>query len=113
MEEVSAFTGFAAQTVKGHLKKLVAHQLAEQKPDGTWIAHKRPWDEVAEELGTKGMREKKKRIYLQERAEHRAERRQRLIDEDHEWKQKMGDWGFVHLRGSIYVPGPNGSRGRW
>ena len=112
VEEISAFTGFANQTVGKHLKKLEAHQLAERKSDGTWISHRRSWDEVAEELGTKGVRELKKRIHLRERAEHRAELQQWVIDESHAWKQRMSDRGFVHVRGSIYVPGPNASRGK-
>ena len=112
VEEISAFTGFANQTVGKHLKKLEAHQLAERKSDGTWISHRRSWDEVAEELGTKGVRELKKKNPSS--GAGRAPCRTSTVGNRRKSRMEATDErpGVRARPGSIYVPGPNASRGK-
>jgi hypothetical protein len=83
-----------------HLKKLTALLLAERKLDGTWISHRRPWDEVAEELGMAGTRDRKAAQHAQERADHR----QQCIDSRSEWEADLLAQGWQRLRGSIFIP---------
>jgi hypothetical protein len=101
--ELSNVTGFTNQTVNIHLKKLEAHLLAERKLDGTWISHGRSWDEVAEELGTAGTRDRKMANYDRERTDYRAEQRQRCVDAGTAWEKDMLAQGYVKVRGCLFA----------
>jgi DNA-binding MarR family transcriptional regulator len=103
MAEIREYTGFKSGTVRRHLRKLEAHLLAERKLDGTWISHRRPWDEVAEELGTVGTYNRKAALYAQQREDRRAEQKQRSIDAQASWESDLVARGWVKVRGCIYV----------
>jgi DNA-binding transcriptional ArsR family regulator len=104
--EIADYIGLSVTTATKHLKKLAAHALAEQKPDGTWISHRRSWDDVADELGTVGTGAGKKAHHQRDRVEYRAGRRQACLDARAAWNRQMTDRGFIKGRGCMFVP-PN------
>ena len=72
VKEIASATGKRPETVRRHLKALSRVCLVEQKPSGEWVTFERPFDVVAQELGTLGLGEQQSQRHSRERDAYRA-----------------------------------------
>jgi hypothetical protein len=102
--EIASFYGIAVTTVSRHVQKLGASELAEQKPDGSWIARRRPLDEVAAQWGTSGTLLRKQQQHAEDREMHDREVKASIAADRERWRQEQLDRGAVLLRPGVYGP---------
>ena len=102
---LAAFADLSVPAVRRHLRRLEASRLTEQKPDGTWIALQRSLDEVAQERGTTGTRQRREAAHDFERDDYRNDLRQRCLDASAAFVKKKRAAGRVQVR-----PGCLGAR---
>ena len=93
--ELESITGKTCRTVKRHLEKLTTYGLADQKPNGQWVAFERSLDDVAKELGTFGTGDRQSdqfkldraafAAYLDHQKSSEEQQIQELLDLGYKW----------------------------
>ncbi|MBF6596502.1 MAG: hypothetical protein IVW51_18910 [Thermaceae bacterium] len=100
--EIADYQGLTPRTIKEHLTALSLHGMAEVKSDGqTWMAHDRPPDEVAQELGTLGKGRERNAQYSHESKNYstwlvlrKKQRERELREMEDRLTQELIDKGF-------------------
>jgi predicted transcriptional regulator len=112
LEDLVTISCRSDRTITRHLKKLSIYGLTERKSNGQWVAFERPLDEVAVELGTKGVGERQSERHRLEREaySHYLLHRERVAEK---WQNELLESGYVWGQGSqsgMLLAPPSGNR---